>query len=621
MNIIKNMSRPLHKILTFTFLAIIAFLSYYCANPRPPSGGPKDVYPPSVLKTVPNNYSRNFTGDRIHIYFDEFVKLNDVANQIFISPPQYTMPEFTSRGKSIIIEFQDELLENTTYNIFFGESIVDITESNPLDNYSFVFSTGNKIDSLVVLGEVRNAFNFELEPEVLVMLYDEHYDTIPADSAPYLVRPVYVSRTYDDGKFALISLKEGNYRLFALKDINKNFLFDLPAEHIAYWDTLITPFYPETLVQADSLADSLDLAAHPDSMREDLNAITIGHDTIGLVEYPGDTLAVMDTLVGDTLVKDQDYPYYQLMLFHEVDSTQRLADADFTQEKLLTFVFRYPSKNPLIESINREFNNDSIIDEWSPKMDTLKRWLLAVPHDSALFKVMDDTLVLDTVDLPLRKSERQGLFSRKEEKPTNPLKFKNNIKGGKLDYPKPLKLFFTYPLISWDSSNVTLITPKDTLLANVKMEDTLVRRAAEISYDWKEKTAYTVLFDDSTMTDIIGRQNDSLALTFTTKSLEDYGILFVSITLPGDSLPYIIQLLNEDEKIIRQHVIYESCELTFDLLKPMKYKLKAIRDDNRNGRWDTGSYLKGLQPEKVYYFIKLIDVRANWELEEYWVVE
>ena len=71
-----------------------------------------------------------------------------------------------------------------------------------------------------MLGEVRNAFTLEMEPEVLVMLYKDHYDTIPLDSAPYLIRPLYVSRTYDDGKFALISLKEGKYKLFALKDMN-----------------------------------------------------------------------------------------------------------------------------------------------------------------------------------------------------------------------------------------------------------------------------------------------------------------------------------------------------------------------------------------------------------------
>ena len=553
------------------------------------------------------------------MYFDEFVKLNDVTNQVFISPPQYNLPEFTARGKSVIIEFQDELLENTTYNVFFGKSIVDITENNPLDNYSFVFSTGNTIDSLVLLGEIRNSFNMEMEPEVLVMLYNDHYDTVPLDSAPYLIRPVYVSRTYDDGKFALVSLKEGNYKLFALKDLNNNFLFDQPGEQIAFADSLITPFYPETLLPADTISDSLAQVVS-DSLEKELQAITIGKDTIGLVENIGDTLTSIDTLVGDS-ISEADYPYYVMMLFQEIDSTQRLNDADLSGEKHLTFIFRYPTEKPLIEPIDKELDKDSIIDEWSTLKDTLHRWLLSVPYDSAVFKVMDDTLVLDTVDLPLKKVERQGFLKRKEEKNPDPLKFKTNIKGGKLNFPKPLRLFFTYPLSTWDFSNTLLITPKDTLIADVSIEDSLTKRVARIDYEWKEKTNYAILFLDSIMTDIIGRQNDSTVLTFTTRSLEDYGALFLSIELPGDSVPYILQLLDEEEKIIRQRIIYESGLQAYELIKPMKYKLKIIRDSNRNGRWDTGNYMQGLQPERVYYFSKVIDVRSNWELEETWEID
>lgn len=579
---------------SFLFLAIIAFLSYHCANPRPPAGGPEDIYPPIVMKTEPGNYSSNFKGDKIQLYFDEFVKLNDVSNQVFISPPQYEMPEFTVRGKSVIIEFQEELLDSTTYNIFFGKSIVDITANNPLDNYSFVFSTGDRVDSLVLLGEVRNAFSRKLEPDVLVMLYNDHYDTVPLDSAPYLIRPVYVSKTYDDGKFALISLKQGKYKLFALKDVNSNYLFDLPNEHIAFWDSLIIPTYPETLFEADTLADTLDQAL-----------------------MPGEALESDSLLTG--LDAKSELPYYHLMIFNEIDSTQRLIDAELTKEQLLTFIFRYPTSAPLIEPVNQDLEEAWKLDEWNMSMDTLQRWLLRVDYDSVLFQVMDDTLVLDTVELPLRKVERKGLFKqKKEEELPEVLKFKNNIKGGELNFPGPVKLFFTYPLEAWDFSAVRLFTPKDTILVDVKFEDTITRRTARIDYSWKEKTNYAISFPDSILRDIIGRQNDSVDISFTTKSLEDYGAIFVSITLPDDSLPYIIQLMDEKERVIKERIMHESGMQAFELLNPEPYKLKAIRDVNRNGRWDTGVYHQMRQPEKVYYFGKMIDVRPNWELEEEW---
>jgi hypothetical protein len=583
------MSKASHKTVFFLSLAMIAFIVYHCANPRPPSGGPKDIYPPIIIRTSPANYTSNFTEKRIQLYFDEFVKLNDVANQVFISPPQYEMPEITARGKSVIIELQDELLENTTYSIFLGEAIVDITESNPVDNYSFVFSTGDRIDSLAIIGEVRNAFNMELEPDVLVMLYNERYDTVPADSAPYLLRPVYVSKTYDDGKFALISLREGRYRLFALKDMNSNFIFDQPGEKIAFCDSMVIPAYPVDMAVVDSVL--------------------------------ADTLAIPDTSLIDTAGVYPDNPYFHLMLFQEIDSTQRLLDARLSREKLLTFVYRYPPVNPSVEFIDIEVDQDSIIDEWNRNRDTLSRWLLAVPADSALFKVMDDTLVLDTVELPLKESESQGFFRRKEEKIPDPLKFKNNIRKSQLDFSKPLALYFSYPLAEWDFSHAWLITPKDTLIPEIKLEDSLVKRIAVLDYDWKENTNYTLIIDDSIMTDIIGRMNDSTVLSFATKTLEDYGSLIVDINLPGDSMPYIIQLLDDKEKILDQRTMLISGIQNYDLLIPRKYKLKAIRDANRNGRWDTGNYLQGLQPEQVFYFEKVSDVRPNWELEEKWVIE
>jgi hypothetical protein len=600
------MLKALHRIAFVSLLAMIALGSYYCANPRAPSGGPQDIYPPIVLRTNPQNYSSNFRGNRIQLYFDEFVKLNDVANQVFISPPQYEMPEFIARGKSVIIELKDELLENTTYSIFLGESIVDITENNPLENYSFIFSTGDKIDSLAIVGEVRNAFNLEPEPEVLVMLYQERYDTIPADSAPYLVRPVYVSRTYDDGKFALISLKEANYQLFALKDLNNNFLFDQPGEQIAFLDSLVMPFFPSRAATTDTIAadtlEGADSIPRPDSL------------------LLADTLALPDSLLTDSLMEEDSDPYYYLMLFQEIDSTQRLLDAELNKDRLLKFVYRYPPVDPSVEFIGMDIDKDSIIDEWSKKRDTLSRWLLYVPDDSAIFRVMDDTLVLDTVELPLKKTERQGLFGRKEEQAPESLKFKNNIKGGKLDYPAPLKLIFSYPLLEWDFSKTWLITPRDTISPEVRLQDSIIRRQVEFIYDWKENTNYILIIQDSVMTDIIGRKNDSTTLSFTTTSIEDYGALIIDIELPADSLPYIIQLIDDKENIVEQRVLLESSILEFSFLKPQKYKLKAIRDSNRNGRWDTGIFIQGVQPEQVYYFEKISDVRPNWELEEIWLI-
>ena len=128
--------------------------------------------------------------------------------EIFFSPPLETNAKYKTRGKSLHIVFQEELKENTTYTIYFGNAIIDITEKNPKTNYEFVFSTGPEIDSLSVRGEVLNGFDLKAENEVLVLLYYDNNDTVPLDSLPLLVRPVSATRTDKEGHFQLNNLKD-----------------------------------------------------------------------------------------------------------------------------------------------------------------------------------------------------------------------------------------------------------------------------------------------------------------------------------------------------------------------------------------------------------------------------
>jgi len=223
------------------FLAFAALMVFSCANPVSPSGGPVDKEPPEVLNSEPPNFSVNFDKKIIQIVFNEFVKLNQPNQQVIISPPLKKMPQFKIRGKSVIIDIEETLFENTTYSIFFGNAIVDITEENPLVNYLYVFSTGNQIDSLAIAGEVVNAFNLEPEEDVFVMLHSAKNDTVPADSLPMLVRPLYIARTNEDGQFRLRYLRDEPLKIFALFDLNSNYLYDLPDEEIAFSDSLLLP--------------------------------------------------------------------------------------------------------------------------------------------------------------------------------------------------------------------------------------------------------------------------------------------------------------------------------------------------------------------------------------------
>lgn len=140
------------KVKFFTYL-IVAILIYSC-QVVPLTGGDKDETPPKELKSSPENKSIHFAAKTITIEFDEFIRLQNLQQQLIVSPVMEEMPEISVKGKSLVIKLKEELMPNTTYSINFGNAIIDITENNPIPNYKYVFSTGDYLDSLSFSGNV-----------------------------------------------------------------------------------------------------------------------------------------------------------------------------------------------------------------------------------------------------------------------------------------------------------------------------------------------------------------------------------------------------------------------------------------------------------------------------------
>ncbi len=205
-----------------------------CAQIVTPDGGPKDATPPRVVSCTPDSAATNFTGKKIVITFDEYISLNELNKQMIISPSVKRKPEVSIRKKDLIIEFKDSLEPNTTYSISFGKAIRDITETNTLNNFRFVFSTGPFIDSLKLSGTVVNAQTLRGEKNVLVMLYRD-----TKDSVIYKQKPYYYTRTDDNGNYEITNLAASSYKLFALDDQGEDYLYNTPDERIAFTDSLI----------------------------------------------------------------------------------------------------------------------------------------------------------------------------------------------------------------------------------------------------------------------------------------------------------------------------------------------------------------------------------------------
>ena len=156
-------------------LLLICLLFSQCANRGTPSGGDKDIAPPIITQSIPENYSTNFNATEIKIFFDEYIKIKDLRKQLIVSPPMDPEAQITPLGsasKYITIQIFDTLQPNTTYAFNFGESIVDNNESNPYPYFRYVFSTGTYIDSLKINGVIEDALNDKPDNFVSVMLYE-----------------------------------------------------------------------------------------------------------------------------------------------------------------------------------------------------------------------------------------------------------------------------------------------------------------------------------------------------------------------------------------------------------------------------------------------------------------
>ena len=227
------------------FLIVLVLSFSQCAKKGRPSGGPKDEDAPLFVTADPPYESINFNKDEINIYFDEYIKLKDINKQLIISPPlnpnnpSLISPQ-GSPSKYINIKILDTLLANSTYIFDFGNSVQDNNESNTLERFKYVFSTGKYIDSLTLEGNVKNSFKSENIENIKLLLY--RLDSSYTDSAIYKRKPDYVTSTLDSSNYKFSNLRKGNYLLVALKDLRSDYIFNPKTDEIGFLkDTISLP--------------------------------------------------------------------------------------------------------------------------------------------------------------------------------------------------------------------------------------------------------------------------------------------------------------------------------------------------------------------------------------------
>ena len=228
------------------FFVLVVLFS--CAQQNQPlTGGLQDTIAPKLVKSMPAMKDTGFSEEKIIIKFNEYFTLENIDANFFSSPPFAETPKFKVARKKIIIKFNEELKDSVTYTFKFGNSISDLNEKNKIKQFEFIFSTYSEIDTLQISGSIKDAYTFAPITDAIVMLYDNNIDSLPTQELP-----LYAAKTDTSGNFTISNIKSINYKIFALLDLNGNFIFDEDENQIAFQDSLVFP-YAKLITNYDTL--------------------------------------------------------------------------------------------------------------------------------------------------------------------------------------------------------------------------------------------------------------------------------------------------------------------------------------------------------------------------------
>lgn len=602
--------KPIPKYIAF-LLVIIGF--YACASTGMPDGGPYDETPPKFVRATPEPNATNNKRKKIAIEFDEYIKLDKPSEKVIISPPQKEAPEVKVSGHRVLVEFFDTLRENTTYTVDFGDAIVDNNEDNPLGNFAYAFSTGAHIDTMEVSGTVLNAENLEPVKGIQVGLHknleDSAFVKLPFDR---------ISRTDSRGHFTIRGVAPGKYRIYALMDGNQNYLFDSKTEAIAFQDSLVIPDMRQA-VRQDTVWNELD---------------TLAYDTIYDVHY---TRFLPDNLVLRSFKEENPMQYlvksereqlnrFSLYFSAKADTLPTIKGLDFDEKD--AFVIESNSRNDTI----RYWIKDTVMcerDTLTFQMDYLATDTLGqlVPKTDTLRMVnkIDKKRRMALAEEALKKEEKER---KKREKRGDTLQVQPKFFAMSVDAPSSLDLNrnivlkFEEPVEHIDTAAIHMAVKVDSLWETIPfilMKDSVAPRQYQILADWQPGQEYQLKIDSLGIKGIYGLYTDKVENQLKVKTLEEYGTLYLNVVGAGPHA--IVQLLNSSDGVVRQQPVTEKNTCDFYFLQPnTKYYIRLFNDDNQNGVWDTGNYEEKRQPEEVFYFPKVWEMKANFEFEETWDV-
>lgn len=570
----------------------LSFLSllWNCAEPRPPQGGPADSRAPKLHSkrySTPNK-STNYKENQVILTFDEWIKLQAAQSQLVVSPPLVNKPTLKIRNKSLVLKWKDRLKDSTTYTIGFGDAVRDITENNSVKNLKFVFSTGPFLDSLSCKGRVVDAKDGTAVEDVLVMLYKDLADSVPLSQNPY-----YFSETAADGTFNIDNIGEGAYKVFALKDMNSDYLYNLPNERIAFLDS--------TFVLNDSLKGYFRLRLFQErSAPFVLNAKKVGLSSIRLQfnrPLMGRTSLQM---LGDN---------HSIIAIEQGNDTLRLwlNKAEIAQENW-----------QIILTNQAENWTDTVVVDALPVFDNTIRWCYRK-------KWYDDSNTFEGY----RSNIDTSLVSVNPFSPVE-INFNHPIDQIDLDkwhlYADSSLLTRQYVVTSTMDSvnNVFLIDSSlETIVVDTFFEiniDSIVLgtpciTALQLYAQLTENKQYKLLLLDSAVQDVFGKHNQgTFEAAYLLSNKDQYGRIDCLIRQADSSKQYLAQLVDKEGQVVYENILKDSSSysLMYPFVNVGNYTIAVIEDSNRNACWDPGLYQLKRQAE-IKTISNNIALKPGWE--------
>ncbi len=582
-----------------------------CASIGQLDGGPYDTIPPVVLGVYPNNYATNFKDKRITLDFNEYVQIKEQQKELFTSPAM-KKPTITLRGKSLIVDLKaDTLLPNTTYAIEFGAAIADNNEGNPLHGLRYVFSTGDRIDSMIMSGYTEKSETADSLGKTFIYFFEADSVAEPKewDSTMFNYSPSKIARSQNNGIFIAQNLRPVDYRVYAFNDTNGNQIYEPSVDMVGFLDGVYNP--------------------------SKMPPFGVWYDSIR--RYPS-----ADPQLYFRLFTDKNF------------ARQSMQDAVRPEQHKILITFA--AEKPEIRSIKLNgIDPDSIIYEPSLKGDSLTLWLnmrgenipdslkgemIYMKHDS-LRQLQPDTAKLNLnwrrVESKQQEREREKLEKAKAKakangeewtEPDTPsqfriLNFKNKYDvNPEQHYP----LSFATPLTRLDSARVQMLSwgeEGDTIKERITfVRDTANMRRWLIKANWDAKRKYSLRLPKDAMFDVAGEGNDSLNSEITVADIDKFAKLNLTIKPRTEGGKYVVQFVDgqNNKSIIREIRHLGEGTHTINYIPAGELRMRIIEDINDNGEWDGGNMVERRQSERAEFYKnerdeEIFTTKTGWEFD------